>query len=297
MLTKSTHKCFIQSILSVSTIVKSTRGVTEVPGRLSVVEVKRRVPTYLPTREQSPTYSPIISHTANPNPSLTTTSYSQITTSQAESPPPQAVEEETTTTITIQQSYCATDYDQLLQNCAILSACNRYKSCPDGYMCFSNFMCTTVTMSKPAFAAAKVQITSPPTPAPITSAPISNAPISNAPITHPPTQHPTISTPSDDEVAQRLTNMNKYCASSLSQVLSTCSRSLYLCNDRDTMSGVGTLCLEDIVCSDVAVTKAPVTADLTPIPTPSPMPKPVPSSNNNIGSSKVNSAVAQNYCP
>ena len=92
-------------------------------------------------------------------------------------------------------------------------------------------------------------------------------------------------------------NMNNYCASSLSQVLSTCSRSLYLCNDRDTMSGVGTFCFENIVCSDVAVTKAQVTADLAPIPTPSPTPKPVPSSNNNIGSSKVNSAVAQNYYP
>jgi len=89
--------------------------------------------------------------------------------------------------------------------------------------------------------------------------------------------------------------MNNYCASSLSQVLSTCSHSLYLCNDRDTMCGVGTFCFENLVCPDAAVTKAPVTA-AEPT-TPSPTPKPVPSSSNsNSESSEVNSAVAQNYC-
>lgn len=165
-------------------------------------------------------------------------------------------EEEAESASTImRQSYCATDYVQLMSSCATLITCNR-ESCPEGYTCFTNVKCTAEIMVD--------NVPSPvPTPSP-TSSLTPSAPIMIAPIreTFVPsaeyqpyiqttfTDHPTLLTLLDDEVAQRLTNMNSYCATSLSEVLSSCSYALHTCNMVDSMCGDGTYCFEDIVCPD-----------------------------------------------
>jgi len=269
-----------------------------------VTTAPSKEPTQLPT--PSPTPLPTIEEVVS-TPTTQSSSNSQTDASQQ-------VEEESETTI-IRQSYCATDYAELMSACATLSTCNRYKPCPDGYMCYSNVKCV-VTVPKPAPdipAVAAVPTTSPPTTyAPITNAPITNAPViatSLIPPTYYPTYNPTSFRLSDEEVAKRLTNMNSYCATSLSEVMSSCSYSLHTCNAEDNaMCAAGTFCFENIVCPDSeVVTRAPVTAApmTTMKPTAAPIittkPTPVESANNNLGGGESNQSnavgdVAQNYC-
>ena len=206
-------------------------------------------PTSPPTGGASHTVSSDSSHTLSSDLNFSSGEEEEVVAAIEE-------EEEAESASTImRQSYCATDYVQLMSSCATLITCNR-EPCPDGYTCFTNAKCTAEIMVDP--------VPSPvPTPSPTSSltpsAPIMIAPISETftpsadyqsyiQITF--TDHPTLLTLSDDEVAQRLTNMNSYCATSLSEVLSSCSYALHTCNMVDSMCGDGTHCFEDIVCPD-----------------------------------------------
>lgn len=190
---------------------------------------------------------------------------------------------ETSTLSSTRQSYCATDYTDLMLNCANkLPKCDRLTPCPDGLMCFANVECTVKEDS---------ESTSPDTTEP-TFSPIlpPNRPTDSptVPITHQPTEYPTILTLSEAEVAQRLTNMNSYCATSYAEVISSCSHSLHTCNLGESICPVGTFCFESIVCPDSDITKTPVaeSSESTPPTTLSPI----------LESGDANTAVPQNYC-
>ena len=206
-------------------------------------------PTSPPTGDASHTVSSDSSHTLSSDLNSSSGEEEEVVAAIEE-------EEEAVSASTImRQSYCATDYVQLMSSCATLITCNR-EPCPDGYTCFTNAKCIAEIMVD--------HVPSPvPTSSPATSltpsAPIMIAQISK---TFTPsaeyqsyiqttfTDHPTLFTLSDDEVVQRLTNMNSYCATSLSEVLSSCSYALHTCNMVDSMCGDGTYCFEDIVCPD-----------------------------------------------
>ncbi|KAL9189137.1 hypothetical protein ACHAXT_011627 [Thalassiosira profunda] len=179
-------------------------------------------------------------------------------------------------------SYCAKTYLQLVQNCANLKTCSSSKPCPDRYSCFSNYKC-------PGAASKPTPATAPPTPRP-TQPPVTRAPVTDvptgSPVTAVPTHSPTIFSLSDEEIAQRLTNMNSYCAASYAEVLASCSYALHTCNPGDmTMCPPGTNCFENIICPDSALVEAPATAESIPSPTP----KPVFTTENAV-------MTGQNYC-
>ena len=207
-------------------------------------------------------------------------------------------------------SFCATDYSQVISSCATLSSCTDSK-CAKGLMCFRGAKCLlpeagpTPKPVAPPPAATNAPISNAPVSgAPVSYAPISNAPMSNAPITSLPTPNPTIYTLTEEELADRFTNMNRYCAASLSQVYELCSTSLYTCNNGE-MCGIGTYCFSNIVCPDPeAATKAPVTAKPSRGPSKEPTSRP---SSQAMGvldlglisqANNINNAVErpQNYC-
>lgn len=65
-------------------------------------------------------------------------------------------------------------------------------------------------------------------------------------LTLPPTKHSL----TEDEITDRLTNYNNYCAKSQDEVLSSCSYTLQTCNDLMMMCPVGTFCFYNILCPD-----------------------------------------------
>ena len=242
-----------------------------------------RAPTLAPTTSR-PTVSPTVPPTAMPTlqPSRTLTTLPTMA-------PQRAAREKTEgkgntafaiATSTIRQSYCATSYKELLKNCATLSTCNRSKPCSKGQMCFANYKCIVTAASgaiEPAALPAAVVVaaaTTAPTKAPITSAPVSQAPVTGSPTINPhslaPTSSPTKFALTENEVAQRLTNVNSYCASSLSEVLSTCSYLLRTCNLGQFLCPVGTSCFENIICPnpDGSAEEAVATLTVSTVPLP-----------------------------
>ena len=65
-----------------------------------------------------------------------------------------------------------------------------------------------------------------------------------------PTNNPTKHTLTEDEIANRLTNYNNYCAKSQAEVLEQCSYTLETCNDLMMICPVGTFCFYNIMCPD-----------------------------------------------
>ena len=235
--------------------------------------------------EWVPTTSPSIVGTFVPSGKLTSlstwdvshTASSDLTFSTEEEALYDEEEEESAST-SMRQSYCATDYNHVMSSCAILDTCNE-EPCPDGYTCFTNVKCDVEEMTGPV-----------PSPVPLSS---TRTPIGTEPIT---TNSPTLFTISAEELTQRLTTANSYCASSLSEVLSSCSYALHTCNDEDSMCGAGTSCFEDILCPDPnAKTTAP--AFITSSPSSS-----IPSSiaptasNSGIDQDNDSAVTPQNYC-
>ena len=224
----------------------------------------------------------------------------------------------------VRQSFCAVDYAELMANCAVLRTCNRWQPCPSGYSCFSNVKCLmpkedTITTDAPT----PVSIaTSSPTFPPITMSPIAKPPMTappfvSTPTTTSPTSQPTIFKLSDEEVAQRLSSMNNYCASSLSEVMSSCSYALQTCNvDDRIMCPSGTVCFENLACpnpqsdtvapvaSSKSETGAPtltpisygVTTALTLSPTKLPQTSQPTSKSSPLPSADARVTTPQNYC-
>ena len=100
-----------------------------------------------------------------------------------------------------------------------------------------------------------------------TEAPISSKPTgpkdytqSNVlpPTTTPPSSKPTMYTLSPDEIQHRLTTPNNYCATSVSEVMSSCSFTLQTCNPGDLMlCPTGTMCFAGLHCPDPNETETP----------------------------------------
>lgn len=65
-----------------------------------------------------------------------------------------------------------------------------------------------------------------------------------------PTNTPTKYSLTKDEIANRLTNYNNYCAKSQAEVLEQCSFTLKTCNDLMMICPVGTFCFYNIMCPD-----------------------------------------------
>ncbi len=76
------------------------------------------------------------------------------------------------------------------------------------------------------------------------------------PISSSPTLTSTKYTLSEDEIANRLTSYNNYCAKSQAEVLSSCSYTLQTCNDF-VMCPVGTNCFYNIMCPGQTTTVSP----------------------------------------
>jgi hypothetical protein len=163
-----------------------------------------------------------------------------------------------------QMSYCATNYNDLMANCATARNCNKWQPCPSGYECYSNVKCL-VPMDETWDTSSSTVVTDKPTFPPITMSPIAEppaswgSPILTTPTTNPPSSsQPTVYTLSEDEVKQRLSYPNNYCSSSLSEVMSSCSFALHTCNADDRMCPSGTVCFENIQCPNPDETEAPV---------------------------------------
>ena len=100
-----------------------------------------------------------------------------------------------------------------------------------------------------------------------TEAPISSKPTgpkdytqSNVipPTTTPPSSKPTMYTLSPDEIQHRFSTPNNYCATSISEIMSSCSFTLQTCNPGDLMlCPTGTMCFAGLHCPDPNETEAP----------------------------------------
>jgi len=100
-----------------------------------------------------------------------------------------------------------------------------------------------------------------------TEAPISSKPTgpkdftqSNVipPTTNPPSSKPTMYTLSPDEVQHRFSTPNNYCATSVSEIMSSCSFTLQTCNPGDLMlCPSGTMCFAGLHCPNPNETEAP----------------------------------------
>ncbi|KAL7518396.1 hypothetical protein ACHAWX_004794 [Stephanocyclus meneghinianus] len=198
---------------------------------------------------------------------------------------------------TVRQSFCAENYIHLIDECLTLDTCNESLcpdglSCFKNVLCTSTDneqdSVTTDTIETPA----PINIDTPTTPAPLTPLPspffaedtpfpvvaseISSSPVLSllltstatpslppdyeltfSPESQHPTQQPTILTISAEEVAQRMSSPNNYCATSLDQILMACSYSLKTCNDGEPMCPLGTNCFGNVVCP--GPTTAPIT--------------------------------------
>ena len=214
-----------------------------------------------------------------------------------------------------QMSYCATNYNDLMANCATARNCNKWQPCPSGYECYSNVKCL-VPMDETWDTSSSAVATDKPTFPPITMSPIAEppaswgSPILTSPTTNPPSSQPTVYTLSEDEIKQRLTYPNNYCSSSLSEVMSSCSFSLHTCNSDDRMCPSGTVCFENIQCPNPNETKAPVISPKEESSSPTSAPvhrltlKPIVTTNAPTAkmttqptiSPSVKSASPQNYC-
>ncbi|KAL7544146.1 hypothetical protein ACHAWF_007539 [Thalassiosira exigua] len=228
-------------------------------------------PTRLPTGEPTQRPTAVVAPVQNDVSASQETGAGQEVEAVAEQE--SEVKPEVATTV-VRQSYCANSVDEL-SKCATLRTCNRYKPCPQGQTCYSNVRCS-VPAPRPA-TPPPVPIVSPATDAPTTGSPTTDAPITRVPVTVQPTIQPTIYQLTEEEVAQRLTNMNSYCASSFAEVLDFCAVTLRTCNAGElVLCPAGTYCFENIVCPDSeAVTRAPVTrAPVTREPTARPTMRP-----------------------
>ncbi len=178
--------------------------------------------------------------------------------------------------------------------------CNEDQPCPSGYICSSNIICTADAASEPF-----------PTPIPVETMPpssftqLSNAPTSTATLntdiyeTSMPSSANQLSPPtisiilSEDEITQRLSNENNYCATSLSEVESSCSFDLQTCNVGDSMCSLGTFCFENILCtvSQGSTQASPMPASTSTSPTPVST-----SSGTDEGSTTTTTTTAQKRC-
>lgn len=174
----------------------------------------------------------------------------------------------------MKQSFCAESYIHLIQECEILETCNT-KQCPSGLTCFKNVLCDRPANTAPGSITIDYDIETPapapaipesgtsiPSPSPVSA---TNSPVlallltkdtvmptitqvTLSPETRQPSQQPTIFSLSEEEVAQRMSNPNNYCARSLQEILTSCSYALKTCNADDPMCGLGTNCFGNIIC-------------------------------------------------
>lgn len=132
----------------------------------------------------------------------------------------------------------------------------------------------TVSTSPSPLTSSLVTVTSPPV---SSSAAVSLSP-SHSPshnsavmsVSSSPTNKPTKYSLTEDEIANRLTNYNNYCAKSQAEVLEQCSYTLETCNDLMMICPVGTFCFYNIMCPDLTTsspTRQPSLRPLTNSPT------------------------------
>ncbi|KAL3761003.1 hypothetical protein ACHAWU_004623 [Discostella pseudostelligera] len=177
--------------------------------------------------------------------------------------------------------------------------CNQDQPCPSGYICSSNIICIKEATPEPVPTPIPDE-TSPPsslaelssTPTTIASSNTDEEGMSLSPSANELSSSPISNTLSEDEIAQRLANENNYCATSLSEVMSSCSFTLQTCNDGDPMCEEGTYCFENILCTDSQVSTE---TSLMPASTTSSSPTPVSTSS---GSDEGNNTTttAQKKC-
>eukprot|EP00804_Cyclotella_cryptica_P025658 CCRYP_002874-RA/>CCRYP_002874-RA protein AED:0.20 eAED:0.20 QI:1951/1/1/1/1/1/2/161/633 len=188
----------------------------------------------------------------------------------------------------VRQSLCAENYIHLIDECLTLETCNESPcpdglSCFENVLCAApdndQGSVTTDTIETPAPITVEASSNPAPltplpspllvkdTPFPVVATEISSSPvlsllltstgtpslppeyqITPPPVSEYPTQQPTIFTLSAEEVAQRMSSPNNYCAKSLDQILTTCSYSLKTCNDGEEMCPLGTNCFGNVVC-------------------------------------------------
>ena len=165
----------------------------------------------------------------------------------------------------IKQSFCAENYIELIQECAILDTCNK-SPCPDGLTCFKNVLCDRPANTSPGLSAVD-DVESPfPSPSPVSPTDLpTTTQVTQSPETKVPSQQPTAFVLSEEEVAQRMSNPNNYCARNLQEILTTCSYALKTCNADDPMCELGTNCFGNIICPGPTNAPAPKTPISVPV--------------------------------